>query len=297
MNSESSLLPSTGTISKDIAAIWPGALLCAYLGVTAMLLAFGAGEPPWPGLAAHLLALGAAAVATLAPAVRPWLRRWLPVFLILFLYAELPLLISAAGHTAIYDRIVIAWEQRLFGGQPALDWAARWPSRALSELLHTAYLAYYPIIFAVPLALQRQRRYAELSRAVFVLMLTFITCFVTYVVFPVAGPRYLWPSPASETGGVARAFALWLLESQSSRGTAFPSSHVAVATTQAILAFVYFRARGLLLAVCAALLAVGAVYGGFHYLIDALVGVAYGALATALGLALTARYANATAPT
>ena len=303
MNSESSPLPSTGTISKDIAAIWPGTLLCAYLGLTTPLLAFGVGDTPRLGLAVHVVALAICVVATFGP-VRPWLRRWLPLFLVLFLYAELPLLIRAAGHATVQDTAVIAWERALFGGQPAVDWARRWPSLAVSELLHTAYLTYYPIIFSVPLLLQLQRRESELSRAVFVVMLTFIACFLTYIAFPVAGPRYLWASPADETSGVVRAFTQWLLESQSSRGTAFPSSHVAVATTQAILAVHYFGTRGVIVAVSALLLALGAVYGGFHYLIDAAVGAVYGGAVTGAGLLLAARHeraavaqANATAPT
>ena len=298
MNSESSPLPSTGTISKDIAAIWPGALLCAYLGLTTPLLAFGAGDTPWLGLGVHLVALAASVVATFGP-VRPWLRRWLPLLLVLFLYAELPLLIAAAGHSATYDTVVTRWELSLFGGQPALDWAENWPSRAVSELLHLAYLSYYPIIFSVPVALQLQRREAELSRAVFVVMLTFIACFATYIAFPVAGPRYLWPSPADDVAGPVRGLTLFLLESQSSRGTAFPSSHVAVATTQAFLAVHYFGKRGLIVAVLAGLLALGAVYGGFHYLIDAIAGVLFAVLATTLGVAALRKFAqaNATAPT
>jgi membrane-associated phospholipid phosphatase len=235
------------------------------------------------GLGLHVLVLAICLTTTFGPG-RHWLRRWLPMLLILFLYAELPLLIAAAGHTGTYDAEVTLWEQRIFSDQPAVTWAARWPSRALSELLHAGYLTYYPIIFSVPLVLQLQRRVLSASRAVFVVLLTFLICFVTYIAFPVAGPRYLWTSPADDVGGVARAVTLWLLESQSSRGTAFPSSHVAVATTQAILAVVYFRARGLVVAVCALLLALGAVYGGFHYLVDALAGVLVGAIGTSLGM-------------
>jgi membrane-associated phospholipid phosphatase len=144
------------------------------------------------------------------------------------------------------------------------------------------------VIFAVPLLLERQRRHAEASRAIFVLMLTFVACFATYVAFPVAGPRYLWTSAAEDVGGLSRLFATWVLESQSSRGTAFPSSHVAVSMTQAALAVVYFGRRGLIVAGIAVLLAIGAVYGGFHYLIDIVVGVVYSAIFTALGYWLLA---------
>jgi membrane-associated phospholipid phosphatase len=247
----------------------------------------------------HLAMLGAIVAATWAR-VAPWVRVFVPLASVGFLYTELPALIAAAGHMTLLDATVVGWEATVFGGHPALEWAARWPNRALSELLHFAYVAYYPIIFSVPLVLLWQRRHDELARAVFVLLLTFVACFATYVGFPVAGPRYLATSPGESIGGVMRSVATFLLESQSSRGTAFPSSHVAVATTQSVIAFVFFGRRGLVVGLLTVLLGLGAVYGGFHYLIDVVAGAAYGLALAALGFAalrVRARQANASAPT
>ena len=295
---------STGRISSDIVAIWPGALLCAYLTVGAVLLAFGSARVSAAALSVHLAVLAAMAAATWLRFVPAWLRRWAPLLSLLFLYTELPLLIRAAGHQSFFDPTVMRWEAALFGGQPATQWAAAWPSTALSELLHLGYVSYYPIIFSVPVVLALQKRDREFHEALFVLLLTFVACFIAFVVFPVAGPRYLWRSPAADVQGPVRAFALWLLETRSSRGTAFPSSHVAVATTQSILAMLYLRGRGALIPVMTVLLGAGAVYGGFHYAIDVVAGLAVGILVTSIGLA-TSRfaggqrpdYANATAPT
>lgn len=222
---------------------------------------------------------------------------------LLFLYTELPVLIRAAGHRELFDATVMRWETSLFGGQPSIEWAAAWPSLILSEALHFGYISYYAIIFVVPVLLTLQRRTQDFPEAVFVLLLTFTVCFTAFVVFPVAGPRYLLKSPASEFEGPVRAFAVWVLEARSSRGTAFPSSHVAVATTQSILAFTYLGRRGLAVAAITLLLAAGAVYGGFHYAIDVLVGFVVGVILTAMGLSTTRRfaassaYAKATAPT
>jgi membrane-associated phospholipid phosphatase len=171
-----------------------------------------------------------------------------------------------------------------------------------SELLHTTYLSYYIIIFSVPVGLHVGGRRAEFAQAVFVLMLVFVACFICYIAFPVAGPRYLWPAPANTPGGPMRSATVWLLEARSSRGTAFPSSHVAVATTQSILAFRYFGKKGLTVAALSCGLALGAIYGGFHYAIDVLVGTLFGAGLTFVGLAVSsrltdARQANASAPT
>ena len=270
-------------------AIWPGALVAVYLLVTLALLGVGHARVQPGGIALHAALLVAVAAGTWLPAVPRWLRWWTPLLVLLALYSEIPMLMRAAGHTAYFDDVVIRWEQVLFHAQPATAWARAMPLRALSELLHLAYLSYYPIIFATPFLLYRAGRDADFIEGVFTLMCTFVVCFAAYIVFPVAGPRYRWPPSHSE--GVLRAFTVWLLEARSSRGTAFPSSHVAVSVTQAILTIRYFGRRGAVVAVAAALLSAGAVYGGFHYAVDVLAGAFTGVACTALGLAAFARHA------
>lgn len=245
------------------------------------------------------VALGHAAMLLFAwrsvrrtPAEAGWLRElrdWLPLLALPLLYAELPVLIGAVG-TPFQDPRVIGWESALFGN-PARSLAARWPSRALSELLHLGYLSYYPLIYAPALLLRLRRRWADFDTTVLAATLAFTACFAVFVVFPVQGPRYLWPAPAGIPEGPVRELTLWLLGAGSSRGAAFPSSHAAVAVAHVVVAlWVQPRVGGLALA-SAAGIAVGAVYGGFHYALDMVVGVALGAAAGAVALAL-ARHAD-----
>ena len=303
MNAESSPLRSTGTISSDMSAIWAGALLVVYLAATGIVLVLGSSRVSPSSIALHFAVLAAIAAATWLRVVPRWLRLWAPLIVLLFLYSEMPLLIRAAGHDRLFDMKAIQWERAIFGAQPAVEWAAHWPSRLLSELLHAAYLSYYPIIFVVPAALYLTSREVEFGDAVFTLMLTFVACCVCYIVFPVAGPRYLWAPSAPATGPIRR-LVVWLLEARSSRGTAFPSSHVAVAVTQSILAVRYFGKRGLVVAALTIGLALGAVYGGFHYAIDVLAGLVVGIVFTFAGLQRVGRQrssrtdqAKASAPT
>jgi membrane-associated phospholipid phosphatase len=287
--------------SSDMRAIWPGALLVVYLSATGILLLIGHARVTTVGVALHFAVLGAIAAATWVSVVPRWLRAWAPLLALLFLYTEMPMLIRAAGHGRFFDPDVMRWEDAVFGSQPAQAWAAHWQSLFVSELLHGAYLSYYGIIFAVPLGLYATGRRAEFSEAVFVLLLTFIACFVCYIVFPVAGPRYFWPSSTRADSGPIRVAAVWLLEARSSRGTAFPSSHVAVAFTQSILAMRYFGRRGAIIGALGVALALGAVYGGFHYAIDVVAGAILGVATGLAGLALTKRASasqpNAIAPT
>ena len=255
-------------------------------------------------VAVHAVLLVVLAVTTWTRPVPAWLRLWAPLAALPILYSELPMLMRAAGQAQLFDARVIIWERLLFADQPARSLALRWPFLPLSETLHAAYLSYYGIIFSVPVLLWLQRRRSEFVTAAFALLLTFVACFAIYIVFPVGGPRYFWSSPADAIAGPIRRATLWVLETGSSRGTAFPSSHMAVAGTQAILALRFFGVRGAVIGVLAVGLGLGAVYGGFHYAIDVLAGAALGGVLTTAVLlaerraaARAVRYANATAPT
>jgi membrane-associated phospholipid phosphatase len=111
-------------------------------------------------------------------------------------------------------------------------------------------------------------------------MLVYAVCFLVFIMFPVEGPRYAWGAPTGVPGGAVRSFSLAVLERGSSRGTAFPSSHAAVAVAQSIVALRYQRRVGIVVSVTSVLLMIGAVYGGFHYAIDIVAGAAIGAVAS-----------------
>ena len=281
-----------------MSAIWPGGLLSAYLTVTGVVLLVGAGRRDPVAIALHLALLALAALVTWRREAPEWARLWIPVIAIPLLYGEMPSIIAAAGHVGVFDARVLAWELSIFGGSPSSDWAAAWRSTLFSELLHLCYLAYYPIVASVPLLLFIRGRRREMPAAVFALLLTFVFCFVAFAVFPVEGPRYRGLNTAPD--GPIRLFTLALLEGGSSRGTAFPSSHVAASVAQCVIAMRFFGRRGAMLAIPTLGLASGAVYGGFHYGVDATCGAVLGAGVAVLGLwiaRVVARQTNATAPT
>jgi membrane-associated phospholipid phosphatase len=123
------------------------------------------------------------------------------------------------------------------------------------------------------------------------MMLTYAVCFAAFLLFPVEGPRYAWGAPPNVPSGPIRSLTLAILERGSSRGTAFPSSHAAVAAAQAIMALRSQRRIGVAVSVASALLMIGAVYGGFHYAVDMLAGAVVG-LIVALVVARSVRPAR-----
>ena len=102
-----------------------------------------------------------------------------------------------------------------------------------------------------------------------------VVCYLVFAVFPVQGPRYFGP-PEGVPDGPMRRLTLLILENGSSRGAAFPSSHMALMTAQALLGLRLQPKMGVLLTLSTLGVGLGAVYGGFHYAVDMVVGALVG---------------------
>jgi membrane-associated phospholipid phosphatase len=277
-------------------------LFATYLLIGAIPLALPNRPAAWlPLLALHLvvvlLAWPPAPVRRAIEAARAALPRfsrflldWYPLLLVPPLYAELAVLNRAVHGGAYFDTWVQQWEQTVFGWQPSRDLADALPLPWLSEVLHFGYLSYYLIIFVPPVLLYSAARYAAFRRAVFTLMLAFFMHYVFFIYFPVQGPRYVFPAPDGRLAdGFFYQLAHRILEAGSSQGAAFPSSHVGVSVAQTLTAVRFQPRLAPVLGILTALLALGAVYGGFHYAIDAACGLLLGSLAVMIAPALYRR--------
>lgn len=208
-----------------------------------------------------------------------WLTDWYPLIMIPAVYLELQVLNRAVWDGRYFDATIMAWEEALFGGQPSVTWAAQWDSLLGSELLHLAYLSYYFVVYLFPLWLYLAGRRDAFHRTVFAIMLGFAVHYMFFVYFPVQGPRYLFPGPGgSQTEGMLYGLTRTLLEGGSSQGAAFPSSHVGLAAVQTVSAVRYAPKVAPILGALTVGIALGAVYGGFHYAVDATAGLVAGVL-------------------
>lgn len=255
------------------------ALAAGYLLATAGVAA-ASGSPTGLALAAlHLAAVAgiAAAAPRLPVPERSWaafLRLAWPLLATPALYLELSVL-NQLHFPGYFDAFVRGWEAALFGMQPSVEAGRRLTSLLLSETLHLGYFSYY---FIVPAALVASMVFggrAGLERTAFAVALAFLACYACFAVFPVAGPRYDYPAiDGPQAGGFFFALVHGVLEAGSSKGTAFPSSHVAAAVTAWLAAG--RESRGVLrgLAPFAVALTLGTVYGRFHYAVDAAAGLA-----------------------
>jgi membrane-associated phospholipid phosphatase len=268
-------------ISRDIAIALAVYLASATWPVWRFTQSSGASTP----LVAHLAILGYTLALLFMPIARgrPALD-WLVLTIGPVMYVELRWIIAGLG-LPHRDALVVAWEAALFPGNPSATLAPRWNDGAVSELLHLAYASYYLLVYVPPTVLYARRRRDAFVSTMLALTIVYGVCFLAYALFPVDGPRYLI-GPAAAPEGAIRSFVLELLDRGSSRGTAFPSSHVAASVVSALCAIRYQRNVGIVVAVVTGALTVATVYGGFHYAVDALVGVLLGGVAWGASVSL-----------
>lgn len=196
------------------------------------------------------------------------------------------------------DHVFAAWEQQLFGCQPALLFHEAWSSPIISELFDMGYWCYYPMI-ALTAFYYFFCRKQQFERAVFILVAAFFAYYVVFILVPVVGPTFYYkavgvntiaagtfpnlhdyfnfhqdclPSPGYKDG-----LFYELVENAKAAGerptAAFPSSHVGISTV-CLLLLLHARSYRLVLwlspiYVC---LCCATVYIQAHYLVDAIAG-------------------------
>jgi len=197
-----------------------------------------------------------------------------PIMLLLAFYGAIGIITMRLDAADIHarDAVVQRWEQAIFGSQVSYEWIRRAPSLFWSGLLHLGYLSYFPVLVFGPLVLWLRGNRDGARRTVLHTMIAFVPCYLAFVLFPVAGPNWIFPEPTGAVRDVWSARIVYDALKASSFGTAFPSSHVA-ATGAVVLATLHeWRAWGLTLMVPAVLLVIGTVYCQMHYGVDVLAG-------------------------
>jgi membrane-associated phospholipid phosphatase len=200
------------------------------------------------------------------------LRDWLPLLALPILYGAIP---RTALRVGPFDPWMQGLDRLVFGADAARAFATAAPFQPLSELLHAAYFSYYAIIYVPPMLMYVRGDIEAFQRTVGAFTVAMVVCFMVFCLFPVEGPRYAW-APAPAPDGLMRRIVLTILEEGSSRGTAFPSSHQAIALAISASSLAWDRRLGLVVMSASVLLGFGAVYGGFHYAVDMIAGAAVG---------------------
>lgn len=201
------------------------------------------------------------------------------------------------------DHVFAAWEQQIFGCQPALLFCEAMPWPVASELMSMGYASYYPMIVVV-VVFYFLFRYKEFERTAFVVLAAFFLYYLIYIFLPVTGPTFYYKAVGLDniargifpnvhdyfnyyqdclpTPGYEKGLFYQMVESAKAAGerptAAFPSSHVGISTILMMLAW-HSGSRRLfyMLTPFYVLLCLSTVYIQAHYAVDVVAGLATGA--------------------
>jgi len=192
-----------------------------------------------------------------------------------FLYKSVPQ-VSRLTSPGYFDDWVVHQEWRIFGCQPSQILHSAIPWMIFSEFLHLTYLSYMLLVPVVALTLYLRRRFAALMEFTTTVLATFLFCYAVFAIFPVRGPFYYFGPIDPQLKGVIFPQMVHRMLQSASIGTAFPSSHVAAAVSIWLVGRRHLPKFAPVLFVIAVGIFVGTVYGGFHYAVDAIAGLAVG---------------------
>ena len=238
------------------------------------------------------------AIAHGAALFLPWLLarrsdrspRWLntihelyPLLFLLAFWIELDL-VRRALQLENFDQPIAALDELVLGTHLHAVWMPAMSQVWFSELMHAMYFLYIPLIVVPPVVVLMQGRKEAMGDIIFRLMVTFLSCFLIYIVFPVDGPYVL---DEMYIGPNCSGFFYRLVHLThgvgDSLGCSFPSSHVAGATTIAILGWRWLpRWVAALLTVEAVGVLLSTFYTQKHYAIDAATGLLWALVVQAM---------------
>jgi membrane-associated phospholipid phosphatase len=220
--------------------------------------------------------------------------------------AQLTLLSSWYPETFEFNRIMpnldhhfAAFEQQLFGCQPALLFSERFPSPVVSELLTMGYVSYYPMM-AILLLYYFFHQYEHSLKASFLVIGSFFVFYVIFIFLPVSGPQYYYMAVGTDQiaqgifpnighyfethseclpipgyhDGVFYKLLVFAHNAGERPTAAFPSSHMGVTTVMVLLAHdSKNRKMFWTMLVLTVLMFFATFYIQAHYVIDAIAGV------------------------
>ncbi len=196
------------------------------------------------------------------------------------------------------DDRVLAWEQAVFGVQPVVA-VQKLYALPLTEWMLFVYVVYVVIYPALGAIIYFRRGEEANEDYLYHLGLVNLACGAGFILFPVASPMY-WekvrallttPLPSGPFGAAAE----WIRANIHTAGGSIPSPHCAVATVMWHMSRKHTRHGFPILAPVVLSLYFSTVYGRFHYVSDAVIGVA-AALAVILAAPVLARACGARPP-
>jgi membrane-associated phospholipid phosphatase len=218
---------------------------------------------------------------------------WLPVVFFTTVFEEVSFL-SLVLRGAWQNPVLIGWESVIFAIPPG-EWLRGFSSSWFSELLEFGYLTFYPLYPAVAGVLwvwrERPGFIAAFRRMTDALAVGYAICYATYLLFPTRSPSHnvgLEAGAATSSGGPFHFLVRMVQGNAGVHGNAFPSVHIMLAVVVLVFAWRYFPRVAPWVMACVILMCAGAVYDGYHYALDVIVGAGMGVVIGAVFVKTTA---------
>lgn len=246
----------------------------------------------WPWYVAWNLAVITAIVHSCrkqhASTVWEFTHDWLPSLLFITVFEEVSFL-SLSLRSDWQNLTVIAWESALFPVPPG-EWLHRYSVPWFSELLEFGYFTFYPLYPIVAGVLWAWRSRPQFSgafrRLTDSLSVGYAVCYASYLLFPTRSPSHNSGLTSPAEGGPFHHLVQLFQRHAGVHGNAFPSAHIMMAFAVLIFTVRYLPRLTPWLLICVLLMCFGAVYDGYHYLLDVIAG---GLLGIVVGTAFLAR--------
>jgi len=224
----------------------------------------------------HLVAAGLPALIRRAPKQLSWpvavLREYYPLLWIESYWVELGTLIPLL-HSGTHDAMILRLQAALSGGAWNPEAVTRAPNWIMNETMYFFYASYLPLLIISPIVLGVAGRTDIVRDFALRVSLVAVVCFSMYLAWPVAGPGYAPGGLPPATGAFSHGMQL-IRSLGDVQGSAFPSSHVAISVTIALVGWRWLpRFIALALAALAIGIAVGCVYTRNHYVADVVAAV------------------------
>ncbi len=206
------------------------------------------------------------------------IRLLYPGFMFTFFYRE-----TGGTMFLLFDGFcdwqLTAFEKAVFGVHPTIYIDRNLLNIWANEIFSLCYSAYYVMIPVFSLTVFFRRDYEIIKSFLTAASLTFFASYLLFFLYPVEGPRWYFAGEYinSIDGPVFRKFTEFMIDTGAVRGGCMPSSHFAVALAILMYCYKYYGRTGWAVLPLVLGLAIGTVWGRFHYVSDAIVGGIIGA--------------------
>jgi membrane-associated phospholipid phosphatase len=224
-------------------------------------------------------------MATIHPSkILHFLRTFYPALGLALLWIELNSLVTMILPYWAND-FLVGLDKAIFGVHPTV-WVETIFTPWLTELMNFFYAFYYLYIPILTFPLYFQGRREETLDILYLIMFTYCTVFLIFLLFPAEGPWVILKElhTAKPTGGFFLRLNQFIQGGGSIKGGCFPSSHVAAAYTMLWASFRYHKRLGFFLLPCVFGMASATVYCQYHHAVDALSGMILGTILYFVGI-------------